>query len=50
MCCDTKGSCRKQEHLIGRPEDCTPRQIRECHGEVREHPCLAPQDEKQEQG
>lgn len=24
----------------GKPEECTPEQIRECHGEVAEHPCV----------
>ena len=42
MCCKEKSReycCEKPERLKGRPEICTPEQILECHGEVREHPC-----------
>ena len=31
--------CEPREKLKGRPEECTPEQVRECHGEAREHPC-----------
>ncbi len=31
--------CEKPERLTERPEECTPEQIRECHGEGSEHPC-----------
>jgi ArsR family transcriptional regulator len=34
QCC-----CERPEKLKGKPEECTPDQIRECHGEVKEHPC-----------
>ncbi|MBN2569227.1 MAG: helix-turn-helix transcriptional regulator [Deltaproteobacteria bacterium] len=34
--CDCK--CQKPEKLKGKPEECTPEQIRECHGD-QEHPC-----------
>jgi ArsR family transcriptional regulator len=37
MCC--KDCCEHPEKLKGRPEECTPEQIKECHGEVKEHPC-----------
>ena len=49
MCCeDNHGErcCEKPGHLKGRAQDCTPEQIRECHGEAVEHPC-APRDEGQ---
>ncbi len=36
--CDCRG-CRHPEKLKGKPEECSPEQIRECHGEVKEHPC-----------
>jgi len=42
MCCkesSMKDCCKKPDRLKGKPEDCSPEQIRECHGEVREHPC-----------
>ncbi len=40
--------CQKPEHLKGKPEECSPEQIRECHGDVKTHPCF-PQDEKCQQ-
>ena len=30
--------CRGQD-TPGQPPDCSPEKIRECHGEVDEHPC-----------
>ncbi|MFO8008203.1 MAG: hypothetical protein R6V05_10750 [Candidatus Brocadiia bacterium] len=38
MCCETKG-CQKPENLKGKPEDCSPEQVRECHGDAEDHPC-----------
>ena len=35
--CDCK--CQNPEKLKGKPEECTPQQIRECHGD-KEHPCI----------
>ena len=37
--CESNPECSKPENLKGRPEDCTPEQIRECHGEDAGHPC-----------
>ncbi len=34
QCC-----CERPEKLKSKPEECTPEQIRECHGEVKPHPC-----------
>lgn len=34
-----KCGCTKPEHLKGKPEECSPEQIRECHGEGAGHPC-----------
>ena len=34
--CDCK--CQNPEKLKGKPEECTPVQIKECHGD-KEHPC-----------
>jgi hypothetical protein len=31
--------CTHPEKLVENPERCTPEQIRECHGDKREHPC-----------
>ena len=36
MCQDC---CEHPEKLKGKPEDCTPEQIKECHGDTAEHPC-----------
>jgi len=47
MCCCKKKDqgCRNPENLKGKPEDCTPEQIRKCHGDARDHPCTAKQGE-----
>jgi hypothetical protein len=38
-CCDErKQDCKKPENLKGKPEDCTPEQIRTCHGNSGKHP------------
>ncbi len=37
-----KGKCHKGKN----PKECTPEQIRECHGDVGEHPCEEPESEK----
>jgi len=39
MCCEEKEGCRAPENLTGKPEDCSPEQIRKCHGDAQEHPC-----------
>ena len=44
---EKKEGCQKPEDLKGRPEDCSPEQIRKCHGDVEEHPCVKPSEEKQ---
>ena len=38
--CDEKKCCQKPENLTGKPEECSPEQIKECHGDVEEHPCV----------
>jgi hypothetical protein len=35
----TKG-CEHPERLKGKPGECSPEQITECHGDVKEHPCV----------
>ena len=30
-----RGKCEKGRD----PKECTPEQIKECHGDVKEHPC-----------
>ena len=42
MCCKESSKetrCTKPERLKGKPVECSPEQVRECHGEVVEHPC-----------
>ena len=34
QCC-----CQYPEKLKGKPEECSPEQIKECHGDTKEHPC-----------
>lgn len=41
QCC-----CERPEKLKGKAEDCTPEQIRDCHGDVKNHPCA--QEKKEE--
>jgi hypothetical protein len=35
----SRKGCEHPERLKGEPEGCSPEQIKECHGEVVEHPC-----------
>jgi ArsR family transcriptional regulator len=35
--CDCK--CQHPEKLKGKPEECTPKQIKTCHGDRQDHPC-----------
>jgi len=32
--------CQKPENLTGQPQDCSPEQIRKCHGDTDTHPCV----------
>lgn len=41
--CDTK--CQYPERLKGKPEECTPEQIKICHGD-KEHPCAGEKTEE----
>ena len=42
MCERVKRGCQKPENLKTKPEECTPEQIRQCHGDVQDHPCVKP--------
>jgi hypothetical protein len=48
--CDEKQSegCRKPDNLKGKPQDCSPEQIRRCHGDAPNHPCCDPPADKAE--
>ena len=40
MCkAESEKVCEHPEKLKGKPGECSPEQIRECHGEDAEHPC-----------
>ena len=49
MCCsnESKKGCQKPENLKGKPQDCTPEQVRKCHSAVKEHPCTSNQNKVQ---
>jgi len=40
QCC-----CERPQKLKGKPDECTPAQIKECHGEVKIHPCTGEKKE-----
>jgi hypothetical protein len=46
--CKVHTGCERPEELKGKPEECTPEQIRQCHGETLAHPCLS-QEKKSQQ-
>lgn len=35
--------CEKPERLKGSPDECSPEQTQECHGDVKLHPCTTEQ-------
>jgi hypothetical protein len=37
--CDRR-LCQKPKELVGKPEECSPEQIKKCHGEAKKHPCV----------
>ena len=41
-----KSGCQFPEKLKGKDKDCTPKQIKECHGSIRRHPCLPKRNKK----
>jgi len=38
--CEEKKGCQKPENLQGNPQQCSLEQIRKCHGDDKEHPCV----------
>ena len=38
--CSAENKCEKLENLKTNPEECTPEQVKECHGDVEVHPCV----------
>jgi hypothetical protein len=41
-----KSGCQFPDKLKGKLTDCTPKQIKECHGSVKKHPCLPKKNKK----
>ncbi len=46
--CDQNTCCQKPEQLKGFPGECSPEQVRVCHGDVKGHPCV--EEKKQDAG
>lgn len=40
--------CKEKCHKGKNPKECTPEQIRECHGDASEHPCEELESKKQD--
>ena len=41
-----KDCCPQPDSLKGKPEACTPEQIKACHGDDKDHPCVPKKEEK----
>lgn len=41
-----KDCCQQPGRLKGKPGECTPEQIRDCHGDEKNHPCVNHKKEK----
>jgi hypothetical protein len=39
--CYRKTKCQRPKELKGKAENCTPQQIRKCHGDARKHICTS---------
>jgi DNA-binding transcriptional ArsR family regulator len=48
MCCRDKCGCKHPEKKRD-PAECSPEQIRECHGDVEEHPCEVKEETQESQ-
>jgi len=44
--CNEEPVCKKPENLKGKPEECSPEQIRKCHGPDGNHPCSDQPEQK----
>ncbi len=40
-----KCCCEHPDKLKGKPEECSTEQIKECHGETKDHPCVSKKEE-----
>jgi len=41
-----KCGCHKPQKLKDKPEKCTPKQVKECHGDTKCHPCVEKKEKK----
>lgn len=48
--CEQDKCCQKPEQLRGKPQECSPEQIKLCHGDVKGHPCLPPEEPRRQKG
>jgi hypothetical protein len=46
MCEKKQHICEKPENLKGKPEECSPEQIRKCHGSKEKHSCESKTEKK----
>ena len=47
MCDKAKAEgCEKPKECKETPKECTPRQIKKCHCDAAEHPCVKPDEKK----
>jgi hypothetical protein len=37
--CNAESECEIPKNLRTTPQECTPEQIKACHGDVEKHPC-----------
>ena len=44
--CDKSRCCQKPKALKGKPEECSPEQIKMCHGDAKRHPCVGDKKSK----
>ena len=45
---DKKCGCQNPPECKGSPKDCSPEQIKKCHGEEKGHPCVEEGKQKKE--
>ena len=42
MCDRKRCCCEKEKAPKTKPEECSAKQIKECHGDAKGHPCVEP--------
>ena len=46
MCCGMIMRCQNPKKLKGRAGECSPEQVKECHGDVKKHPCATKNNDR----